>query len=164
MAGSKSTTVPTGMAPAPAALTESMVRNLVTNWYRGTTDHVPVAELEIMLADDVTMKYPGSEEPFTGIAAFRNWYADVLEKYFDETHAVERWDISIDDGRADVVVVVRWERRSWRTGDALSSYAAYLSRQRFRIERSPEDGRVFIREKHAETFEPTAAVYGPCCS
>ena len=162
MGGSQSADVSTSAAGAPPVLSETMIRNLITNWYRGTNDHVPVEELERMLADDVTMKYPNSEDAFTGIPAFRDWYTGVLGKYFDETHVVEKWDISIDGDRAEVGVVVRWECRSWQVGQALSTYAAYLSRQRFRIERSPEDGRVMIREKLAETFEPTAAVYGPC--
>jgi hypothetical protein len=160
MDGSQSQGAPTAVA-SPPVLTDSMVRNLVSNWYRSTNDHLPVEQLVPMLADDVTMTYPNVGQPFTGIPAFRSWYADVLGKYFDETHVVEKWDISIEGDHADVVVFVRWERRAWQTRAALSAYTADLSRQRFRIEREPDDGRVVIREKHAETFEPTAAVYGP---
>jgi hypothetical protein len=161
MGGNGGGTTPTDAAVALPALSESMVRNLIANWYHSMNDHVPVDDMAKMLADDVQMTYPEVGHPFTGIPAFRDWYAGVVSKYFDQTHLVEKWDIRIDGDRADVGVVVRWERRSWESGEARSMYAASLSRQRFRIERSPENGRVFIREKHALTFEPTAAIYGP---
>jgi hypothetical protein len=161
MDGSAGGAAPTGAAVALPALSESTVRNLITNWYHSMNDHVPVDEMAKMLADDVQMTYPEVGHPFIGIPAFRDWYAGVVTKYFDQTHLVEKWDIHIDSDRADVAVVVRWEHRSWESGEATSTYAANLSHQRFRIERSPEDGRVLIREKHAITFGPTSAVYGP---
>lgn len=142
-------------------LSEENVRNLILDWYHATNEHLPGAELELMLADNVRMSYPNRPEVIEGIPAFREWYADVLVKYFDETHVVESWDIAIEDDTAVAVVVVRWETRSWTPGSRASEYAAYLSRQRFRIARSPVDGRVQIHEKHVETFHPTASVYGP---
>jgi len=142
-------------------LSEESVRNVILGWYHATNEHLPAADLERMLADDVRMSYPNRPEIIEGIPAFREWYADVLVKFFDETHVVESWDISIDDDTAVAVVVVRWETRSWTPGARASDYAAYLSRQRFRIVRSPVDGRVQIHEKHVETFYPTASIYGP---
>jgi hypothetical protein len=161
MGGSESAAAPADAAVAPPALSERMVRNLITNWYHSMNDHVPVEDMTKMLADDVQMTYPEVGHPFVGIPAFRDWYAGVVSKYFDQTHQVEKWDIHIDGDLADVALVVRWEHRSWVSGEATSTYAANLSHQRLRIERSPEDGRVLIREKHAIRFEPTSAVYGP---
>jgi hypothetical protein len=141
-------------------LTESMVRNVVLTWYASTNEHRPVEEFEVLLSEDVEMRYPNKKEPFTGRAAFREWYADVLRIYFDETHEVESWDIKLDGNRAVAVVTVRWEARSWPVGSARSKYEASLSRQRFEIERAAEDGRVYIRKKIAETFERTAPIFG----
>jgi hypothetical protein len=132
----------------------------VLTWYASTNDHRPVADFEMLLSEDVEMRYPNKEEPFTGRAAFRKWYDEVLKIFFDETHEVESWDIKIDGNRAVAVVIVRWEARAWPVGAARSQYQASLSRQRFEIERAPGDGRVYIQKKIAETFEKTAPLYG----
>lgn len=142
-------------------LDEGQVRNVILNWYHATNEHLPVEDLELMLAENVRMSYPNKPGFIEGIPAFREWYADVLTKFFDETHVVENWDIAIADDSATAVVVVRWETRSWTPGSRTSDYAAYLSGQRFKIVRKSTDGRTLIQEKHVETFYPTPAVYGP---
>lgn len=140
-------------------LTEAMVQNVVLTWYTSTNDHRPVEDFETMLSEDVQMRYPNRPEPFLGRSAFRIWYAGVLKLYFDETHEVESWDIKVEGSKAVAVVVVRWEARSWVEGAARSKYEAFLSRQRFEMDRSTEDGRVYIRKKIVETFEKTAPLY-----
>jgi ketosteroid isomerase-like protein len=151
----------TAHAQVAPGLTPDQVRNFVTNWYEGTNDHKPVGQLLDMLADDVEMLYPNRPEPFTGKEAFRKWYDDVLQQFFDETHKVEAIDITLlDSNHAEARVTVRWERRSWPVGEAKSKYDASLSHQRFEIARSPDNGRVFIRKKIVETFEPTAPIFG----
>ena len=97
----------------------------------------------MLLAPDVEMKYPNLPEAFKGRQAFRKWYADVLSKYFDETHQVESWNIAIEGRHATAIVVVRWETRSWEVGAAHSVYRAYLSRQRFQFARR-DNGQVEI--------------------
>lgn len=146
-----------------SALTEGTVRNLVLNWYNATNEHLPVEELELMLAADVRMTYPNLPELIVGIPAFRSWYAGVLALYFDETHVVEKWEISLDSATttATAFVVVRWETRSWTPNARTSTYGAYLSKQKFVITQRQSDGAIVIAEKHVLTFEPTAAVYGP---
>lgn len=140
-------------------LTEDMVRNIILTWYNGTNEHLPVEQIEVLLSPEVEMYYPNRPDPFVGRQAFRDWYADVLAKYFDETHIVESWEISIEGAQATAVVVVRWETRSWEVGAARSEYRAHLSRQRFRVARQ-EGGQVEILAKIAETFEDTAPIYG----
>jgi len=142
-------------------LTEENIKNMVLNWYNGTNEHVPSECLEAMLAEDVHMSYPNSPEPIIGVAAFRAWYKDVLQKYFDEIHVVERLDIILHGQTAEATVIVRWETRSWESGHAKSKYEAHLSRQKFVIARCPDSGRIYIKEKHVLTFEPTASAYGP---
>ncbi len=137
-----------------------MVRNVILTWYSSTNEHLPVEEFESLLAEDVEMLYPDTKEPLKGKAAFRSWYGDVLKKYFDETHEVDSWDIKIADNKAFVTVFGRWEFRSWVTGEARSKYSAILTRQRFEITRSMENGRVTIDKKIVETFEKTAPIYG----
>ena len=100
------------MGNPTSKLTEDMVRNVILTWYHGTNNHRPVEQLEVLLAPDVEMYYPNRSEPFVGRQAFRDWYADVLARFFDETHIVESWQITIDGAQAMAVVVVRWETRS----------------------------------------------------
>jgi len=143
-----------------AGLTERIVKNVVLNWYDGTNNHVPVEDLERMLNSDVRMSYPNTPDLIVGVARFRDWYADVLVKYFDETHVVEWWNITIKGENAEALVIVRRETRSWPPGDAVSKYKAYLSKQRFVIGRNANSGQVAIEEKHVLTFEETAPAYG----
>ena len=152
--------LPLAAQQPPPPLNESMVKNLILTWYTGTNDHHPVEELLVLLADDVEMRYPFRKDPFTGKDAFRAWYADVLTKFFDETHHVESCDIKTDGNSATAIVVVRWERRTWEPGAVNSHYVASLSRQRFEFSRDPATGRVVIRKKIVETFEPTAPIFG----
>lgn len=147
------------MDKTSCTLTDDMVRNVILTWYHGTNEHLPVEQLEPLLAFDVEMRYPNRPEPFVGRQAFRDWYADVLSKYFDETHIVELWDITIGRNQAVAVVVVRWEARSWEVGAVRSNYRAYLSRQRFRFA-NRENGGCEITAKIVETFEPTSPLYG----
>jgi hypothetical protein len=140
-------------------LTEEIVRNVIGSWYYATNEHLPVERLESFLTEDVEMRYPNRPEPFFGREAFREWYADVLSKYFDEVHIVEAWDIALNGHSASAVVVVRWETRHWASGAARSEYHAYLSRQRFVIERT-NGGAVLIKAKIVETFEETTPIHG----
>jgi hypothetical protein len=141
-------------------LVDSMVRNLILTWYDGTNEHRPVEELLAILSDEVEMLYLNQEHPFVGHAKFREWYADVLLKYFDETHEVEAWSISVDGARATARVTTRWEARSWIPGEAYSRYEAYLTFQVFEIERRVKDGRVVITKKFVERAERTAPIHG----
>ncbi|NTU67535.1 MAG: nuclear transport factor 2 family protein [Chlorobiaceae bacterium] len=149
-----------GMASAPV-LDEAMVKNVLLGWYAGTNDHKPVDQLLAYLADDVQMYYPDSPKPFTGKPAFAAWYADALVKYFDETHKIESIDIKLDGGTARIIIVVRWEFRAWKPGDAQSHYQAYLSHQRIELEKSAVDGRVLIKKKIVDAFEKTVPLYKP---
>lgn len=147
-------------AAQPPPLDEAMVRNVILTWYTGTNDHHPVEELLPLLADDVEMRYPNRPEPFAGKDAFKEWYADVLKTYFDETHHIEACQIKVDGNTATASVIVRWERRTWETGTAKSKYAASLSYQTIVFARDPATGRITIKKKSVDKFEPTAPIFG----
>ena len=142
------------------ALTAAMVKNAILAWYAGTNDHRPVAELLPFLADDVEMRYPDRPDPFTGKEVFKDWYANALKSYFDETHHIEACDIKVDGDTATASVIVRWERRTWEPGAATSKYSASLSYQTIVFARDPANGRLTIRKKIVDKFEPAAPVFG----
>jgi hypothetical protein len=150
----------TAAADQPPPLDEAMIRNVILTWYTGTNDHHPVEHLLPMLAEDVEMRYPNRPEPFIGKDAFKEWYADVLKTYFDETHHIEACDIKVDGNSATAAVVVRWERRTWEPGEAKSKYAASLSYQTIVFARDPSNGRITIRKKSVDKFDPTAPIFG----
>lgn len=141
-------------------MNEIQVKNLVLNWYQGTNEHIPVAELEQLLFEEVKMSYPNTAGIIEGRAGFRQWYAGVLARYFDEIHQVEAWHITITGNTAVAQVTVRWETRSWPVGERISQYQAFLSQQRFVIQQN-KAGEVLIYEKHVETFDAVPALYGP---
>lgn len=149
--------LPTAAEPPP--LTEEAVKNLMLSWFAATNDHRPVEELLPYLTDDVEMRYPDAPAAFVGKDAFRKWYASALSAYFDETHKVEFWNAKVDGQRASVELVVRWERRMWKAGEARSRYEASLSRQVVEVVRSPVDGGIKICKKAVVSFDRTAPVF-----
>ena len=140
------------------ALTEGTVLTALRTWYHGTNEHLPVEQIEALLAADVEMRYPNKPTPLTGRQAFRAWYAEALASFFDETHVIEKAAVSIDGDRAVADLIVRWESRSWTVGAARSQYRAYLTQQRVELARR-DDGRVEITRKVAGPLQATAPLY-----
>ncbi|MFZ4537587.1 nuclear transport factor 2 family protein [Propionivibrio sp.] len=153
------------MAPAFASeaakpLTETMVKNVILNWYSITNEHRPVAELLSLATDDIEFVYPDTAGNQRGHAALRAWYEDALAKYFDETHAIENWqEIKITGNQAKVKLIVRWERREWNPGDARSRYLANLAWQTYDLVRDPDTGRIAVSVKSVGKFTPTAPIH-----
>ena len=153
--------MPAFAGEAAKLLTEAMVKNVVLNWYDVTNEHRPVAELLSLATDDIEFSYPDSAANQRGHAALRAWYEDVLPKYFDETHAIENWqEIKISGNQAKVKLIVRWERREWKPGDAHSRYLANLAWQSYDLVRDPDTGRIAVSAKSVGKFLPTAPIYG----
>ena len=146
-------------AAAQSVLTKDMVMTVLLTWFHGTNEHVPVEQLEMLLAPDVEMHYPTKLGVVVGLPGFREWYAGVLAQFFDETHVVETADIAINGDHAVADLTVRWETRSWKVGSAHSEYHAYLSHQKIGVSRLG-DGRVVITSKIVSPLAPTAPLYG----
>jgi hypothetical protein len=146
-------------AAAQSVLTKDTVMAVLRTWFHGTNEHVPVDQLEILLAPDVEMHYPNRAGVIVGLPGFREWYAGVLAQFFDETHVVESADIAVTGDSAVADLMVRWETRSWKAGSARSEYHAYLSHQKIGLSRNGA-GRVVITSKIVGPLEPTAPLYG----
>ena len=146
-------------AAAQSVLTKDAVLAVLLTWFHGTNEHVPVEQLDVLLAPDVEMHYPNQSDAVVGLPGFREWYAGVLAQFFDETHVVETADIAISGDHAVADLTVRWETRSWKVGSARSEYHAYLSHQKIGLSRHG-DGRVVITSKIVGPLEPTAPLYG----
>ena len=144
----------------PADFTEPNLKNFILSWYHSTNDHLPKEVLLPFLDEKVEFIYPDTPKPVIGKQAFLDWYARALDQYFDETHTIEKWkSIEIKGDHASVSLVVRWEYRTWKTGEARSEYHANLAHQRWEIQRNPADGSFKTIKKTVESFEPTAPIY-----
>ncbi len=142
------------------SFTEANIKNFILSWYHSTNDHRPQEELLAFLDDRVEFLYPNRPAPLIGKQAFLDWYADALNQYFDETHTIEKWKtFKIERDTAVVSLVVRWEYRTWKPGEAKSQYHANIAHQRWEIRRDPKDGRFKTMKKSVESFEPTAPIY-----
>lgn len=151
---------PSIQAEAPSDFTEPNLKNFILSWYHSTNDHLPKEDLLRFLDDNVEFIYPDTPKPVVGKQAFLDWYARALDQYFDETHTIEKWkSIEIKGDHATVSLVVRWEYRTWKTGEARSQYQANLAHQRWEIQRNPADGSFKTMKKIVESFEKTAPIY-----
>ena len=147
---------------APHKLTEDKVRNVILGWFATTNEHHPVEELLAFADENIEFHYPNLPEPQKGREALRAWYEDVLQWAFDETHEVADWQsIEIDGNRATVKLLVRWERREWKVGDAYSRYLANFSWQTYELAMDPQTGRIVVTKKTVDKFEPVAPIYQP---
>lgn len=147
---------------APHKLTEDKVRNVILGWFATTNEHHPVEELLSFADENIEFHYPNLSEPQKGHEALRAWYKDVLQWAFDETHEVVDWQsIDIDGNRAVVKLLVRWERREWKAGDAYSRYLANFSWQTYELQMDPVTGRIVVTKKTVDKFEPVAPIYQP---
>lgn len=123
------------MTPLPS-LTESEVRQFVSDWYQKLDVHVPTEEvLPLLIGESLEMQLP--ETTLHGLNDFQDWYDRVIHTFFDEVHTLQTLDIKIKRDFADVHLVVRWEASRWNAPTAKSEQLAFDADQRWEIARSP---------------------------
>lgn len=132
----KNTVVPNAtMTPLPS-LTESEVRQFVSDWYQKLDVHVSTEEiLPLLIGESLEMQLP--ETTLHGLDDFKGWYDRVIHTFFDEVHTLQTVDITTKSDRADVHLVVRWEASRWNAPAAKSERLAFDADQRWEIARSP---------------------------
>lgn len=142
--------------------TEEKVRNIILGWFATTNEHRPTEELLAFADENIEIRYPNLPAAQKGHEALRAWYEDIMKWAFDETHEVVDWQsIAIDGNRAVVKLLVRWERREWKVGEAHSRYLANFSWQTYELERDPQTGRILVTKKSVDKYEPVAPVHQP---
>lgn len=147
---------------SPHQLTEDKVRNVILGWFATTNEHRPVEELLSFADENIEFRYPNLAETQKGHEALQAWYEGILQWAFDETHEVVDWQsIEIDGNRATVKLLVRWERREWKVGDAYSRYLANFSWQTYELAMDPQTGRILVTKKTVDRYEPVAPIYQP---
>ena len=135
-----------------AGLTEAEVAALVEEWYLGKLDaHAPADDVVALLAEEgLEMVFP--EATVRTVDGFRRLYAQWVGTYFDEVHAIEDLRIAIAGDRADIAVVVRWQRRTWRPPAPRSEWRGFVAEQTWEVVRAARTGRPVIRRYAVDRF------------
>jgi len=93
-------------------LTHQSVNSLVETWYKKLDVHAPMVEvLPLLTAEGLEMIFP--EATVYGHAGFEGWFQRVIRIFFDEIHTVKSVESNIDEDKALVKVVVKWEASVW---------------------------------------------------
>ncbi len=144
MATSPSTTEtatgPAGAGPPTAvegALVQEAVQSLAARWYRALDRHDDVESvLEFLVDDGLEMRFP--ETTSRGHKGFRDWYAAVTHRFFDEVHTlgeVSLTTVGVDG--AEVKVVVNWQARIWNPPAAKSQWLGFDAYQTWTVVTGP---------------------------
>lgn len=124
-------------------LTETEVKDLVTEWYRKLDIHTPMIEILPMLADEgLEMKFP--EATLRNLAEFEGWYQGVIRIFFDEVHQVKKCDVKLSNEKADVDIIVKWEASVWKPPARNSERIMLDAYQTWVVKRSPKIGKPVI--------------------
>lgn len=100
------------------------VKNLVYTWFRKITNKAPVEELlEMLSSDTLLMTFP--EQTLKSHDEFKEWYAEVTGKYFDQVHALELLDVELYNEVAQVKLIVNWQTLLWEPPEPFSRMESY---------------------------------------
>jgi hypothetical protein len=134
-------------------LTRTEIEDFVAEWYRKLDIHAPPEEVIPLVAEQgLEMQFP--EGAISGVEAFRRWYEGVIRIFFDELHTVTRIDISRQDARVLVTVVVNWQARRWHPPAPRSEWIGFDAYQRWEMERSGSTDRPVIVRYIVDELRP----------
>ncbi|MEJ1929450.1 hypothetical protein WDZ92_04115 [Nostoc sp. NIES-2111] len=136
-------------------LTESEVKQLVSDWYLKLDVHAPVEELLSMLANE-TLKMQFPESSVHGQDEFQTWYDRVIHTFFDEAHTMQALDIKTTLEQADIQLVVRWEASRWQAPAPKSQRLAFDAAQRWVVKRSQLTQKPVIETYIVDSLTPLA--------
>jgi len=134
-------------------LTELEVIEFAHKWYYMLNTHAKIEEFLPMLSkENLKMKFP--EATLEGIDAFTEWHKTVTNTYFDQDHNIKFLETKLDDMRAEVRIIVRWQARTWKPPAAKSSWLGYDAYQSWIVERDRASGNVVISSYSVDAFMP----------
>jgi ketosteroid isomerase-like protein len=131
----------TSTETAPA-LTADTVRSFAAAWYRALDRHDDVETiLPLMVDDGLKLVFP--EATKHGHAGFRDWYAAVTNRFFDEVHTLREATITSSTGdSAQVSVVVNWQAKIWNAPGPRSEWLGFDAYQTWTVVRGPDGPQV----------------------
>jgi hypothetical protein len=135
------------------APTENAVRDLAARWYRALDQHASVESVLGFLADDgLEMVFP--ETTAHGCSGFRDWYAAVTHRFFNEVHTLREVTITATGpGTAEATVVVNWQASVWNPPAPRSQWLGFDAYQTWTLLTQP-DGAARIQRYVVDRLEP----------
>lgn len=117
----------------------------ILEWFSLINNHEPVRKLTDKLnADDFELKFP--EKTITNTEEFCDWYNTVTNKYFDQVHNVKNIDIEISEEKADIILMLNWEARSWEPTNPYSCYTNCEIIQSWILVKDPSKNKPAIKK------------------
>jgi hypothetical protein len=124
------------------ALTADSVWNFAAAWYRALDRHDEVETILPYLVDD-GLKLVFPEATKYGHAGFRDWYAAVTNRFFDEVHTLREATITAStEDSAEVKVVVNWQAKIWNNPGPRSEWLGFDAYQTWTVVRGPDGPQV----------------------
>ena len=163
----------------PVPLSAAEIEAFAADWYRALDRHAPVEEIVQMVASETTrfhdfsgvdphsradvfkllpapaLEFVLPEGVLTGVAAFREWYDDVIGLFFDEVHSLT--EVRLTGERAGIVgakVLVNWQARRWRPPHPRSEWIGFDADQDWLMVRSASTGRPVITRYVVNELRP----------
>ncbi len=132
------------MAHGGKDMNKTAIFKLIRDWFLQINNHAPVETLLAMLAPGgFTLRFP--EATLGNEKEFRAWYLDVTSKFFDQNHDVRHLEIDLNNGGAEISLLVNWQARTWQAPDAYSAHLDFDAIQSWSIVVHPGTGRPVIK-------------------
>lgn len=136
---------------------DATLHDTVVRWFRALDRHAGVDEVLTFIDGDgfeMRVAMPdGTQQVRRGLDGFRDWYAEVTSRFFDEEHTVR--DVEVRRTGTDIVVRVRvnWQTRVWDPPAAHSCWLGFEAHQTWDLHLDP-GGRPRIRRYVVHSLDP----------
>jgi SnoaL-like protein len=129
------------------------ITNFVHSWYSRLNDHAPFEEVRAMLSNEgIEMRFP--ETTLTTYPQFEAWYRGVTKTFFNQSHIVQKLDVTMNGDTAELTVTVNWRAHTWQPPQAYSTWINAVAGQKWKVVRDPATGNPLIKKYIVETFKP----------
>lgn len=134
-------------------LTETEVRQFVSQWFHKLDVHVPLEDFLVDVADEgIEFRFP--EVTVTDKAGLTEWYKRVTHTFFDEVHETQELAITTGDKLATVKITTLWQESTWDAPEPKSKRQAFLAKQTWQVKRSSTTGKPVVVTYIVEAFDP----------
>ncbi|WP_017314367.1 hypothetical protein [Mastigocladopsis repens] len=128
-----------GNLPKLAPVTESEIRELVTDFYAKLDAHAPVEEYDRFFAfDEEGFKMQFPSQTLHNRQEFKQWYESSVNLYFDEIHQLKEINVSATSEQAEVKAIVHWEGSVWKAPASHSQRTIADADHSWVVKRSPQ--------------------------
>jgi len=132
---------------------KNTITNFVHSWYSRLNDHAPFEEVRAMLSSEsIEMRFP--DATVTTHPQFEAWYKGVTGTFFNQSHIVQKLEVTINGDTAELAVTVNWRAHTWQPPQAYSAWINAVAGQKWKVVKDPATGNPLIQKYIVETFKP----------